>query len=228
MKPVLASTWGPSPKKYLGAFLDTCKRQGLDPQNFDDRDWPGGGDYRLIPWYLKSEGQARFVREHASEFTHFLFTDSYDVVFVAGWDEILRKFEALNSPIVFAGECYCWPDINQAGAYPANPHRCRYLNAGMWLATSEAAVPFTQELAQIASKRDRCDQQIVVDMFLSKRHPIAIDSTCSLCFCLNLDSPNYLDMTGPRPRTTDTGEEPCLFHANGGSDLLPICRKIAP
>lgn len=225
MNPVLVSTWGPTPKKYLPAFLATAKRNGLNPQNFDDTDWPGA-DWTQIPWYRKSEGQARFVREHATEFTHFIFTDSYDVVFAAGMDEILRKFQALNSPIVFGAECYCWPDVNQAGLYPANPHRCRYINAGFWMATTEAAIPFTSDLAAIAAKREKCDQGIVTDMLLSKRHPIVLDSTCSLCFCMNMDSPIYLDLSGTRPKTTDTGEEPCLFHGNGASPIIPVLQCL--
>lgn len=227
MKPVLCSTWGPTPKKYLGAFLDTAKRNGLEPRNFDDTDWPGA-DWTQIPWYRKSEGQARFVRENASKYTHFLFTDSYDVVFSAGWEEIMRKFEALKSPIVFAAECYCWPNQEQVPLYPPTIHRCKYLNAGMWMATTEAAIPFTQELAEIAARREKCDQGIVTDMFLSKRHPIALDHLCSLCFCCNMDSLNFLDLSGARPRTTDTSEEPCLYHGNGASDLRGICAKIAP
>ena len=227
MKPVLCSTWGPTPKKYLGAFLDTAKRQGLDPQNFDATDWPGA-DWTQIPWYRKSEGQARFVRENADKYSHFVFTDSYDVVFAAGMDEIMAKFVNMNSPIVFAAECYCWPNQAQAALYPPTPHRCKYLNAGMWIATTETAIPFTEELAAIAARREKDDQQIVVDMFLSGKHPIAINTSCSLCFCCNIDSLDFLDLSGERPRTRDTGETPCLFHGNGASDLRGICAKIAP
>ena len=226
MKPVLVSTWG-KPQKYFSAFMDTAGRNGLEPQNADPNDWPGV-DWSQREWFRKSEAQARFVREHANEYSHFAFSDAYDIVFTTGWPEILRKFEKINSPIVFGAESYCWPDINQAGLYPASPHRCRYLNAGFWMSTAEAAVPFTQELATIAAKREKCDQGIVADMFLSRRHPIALDSACSLLFCMNLDSPNFLDMSGPRPRTTDTGEEPCLFHGNGNASLLGICAKIGP
>jgi len=228
MKPVLVSTWGPTPKKYLGAFHDTAKRQGLNPQNFDSEDWPGA-DWTTIPWYRKSEGQARFVRENADKYSHFIFTDSYDVVFAAGMDEIMKKFQRLNSPIVFAAECYCWPNLEQASLYPKTIHRCKYLNAGMWIATTEAALPFTEELAAIASKREKDDQQIVVDMFLSKRHPIVLDHTCSLCFCCNMDSLEFLYLSqGSRPQTRDTSEYPCLFHGNGASDLRGICAVIAP
>lgn len=227
MKPCLVSTWGPTPKKYLGAFLDTSKRNGLEPQNFDYTDWPGA-DWTTIPWYRKSEGQARFVRDNAHKYSHFLFTDSYDVVFAAGWDEILRKFVAFNSPIVFGAECYCWPDQAQVPLYPSNNLRCRFLNAGMWMAETKAAISFTRELAEIAARREKCDQGIVTDMFLSKKHPIVLDHTCSLCFCCNMDSLSYLDMSGGRPRTRDTGQEPCLFHGNGASDLRGICAVIAP
>lgn len=227
MKPVLVSTWGPSPKKYLGAFLDTARRQGMEPQNFDATDWPGA-DWTQIPWYKKSEGQARFVHENADKYTHFIFTDSYDLVFAAGYEEIIAKFEKLNSPIVFAAECYCWPDQANVQRYPSNNLRCRFLNAGMWIATAEAALPFTLDLALIAAQREKCDQGIVTEMFLSGRYGIALDGTCSLCFCMNMDSPSYLDLSAPRPKTKDTGEEPCLFHGNGASPLLEVIRHIAP
>jgi lysyl hydroxylase/galactosyltransferase/glucosyltransferase len=225
MKPCLVSTWG-APQKYLHAFMDTARRNGLEPVNADPDDWPG--DWSVREWFRKSQAQARFVRENADKYTHFLFTDSYDIVFTAGWAEILIKFAAIGSPIVFGAESYCWPDINQAGLYPASPHRCRYLNAGMWMATVEAAIPFTEELAAIAAKREKCDQGIVADMFLSRRHPIALDTECSLLFCMNLDSPQFLDMTGIRPRTIDTDQHPVMFHGNGNASLLGICAKIGP
>lgn len=227
MNPCLVSTWGPTPKKYLGAFLDTAKRQGLNPQNFDDTDWPGA-DWTTIPWYRKSEGQARFVREHASEFTHFLFTDSYDVVFAAGWDEILTKYQSFNSPIVCASECYPWPKFEQAPLYPPTQHRCKYLNAGGWIGETQAALAMLEDVAATAAKREQCDQGILVDLFLSQKHPIELDRTCSIFFCMNLGSDQLLDLSGPRPKAKDTSEEPCIFHGNGASPLLEVIRKIAP
>lgn len=227
MKPVLVSTWGPTPKKYLGAFLDTAKRQGLDPQNFDDTDWPGA-DWTEIPWYRKSEGQANFVREHINEFTHFLFTDSYDIVFAAGWDEILAKYKSLNSPIVCASECYPWPKTEQASLYPPTIHRCKYVNAGGWIGEAQAALEMLEDIAATAAKREQCDQGILVDLFLSRKHPIELDRLCSIFYCMNMGSDQNLDMSGPRPKAKDTGEEPCIFHGNGASPLLEVIQKIAP
>jgi hypothetical protein len=222
MNPALVSTWG-TPKKFLDVFLKSAKIHGLHPHNSDPGDWPSRDD-----WWRKNLAQARFVSDHASEYTHFMFTDSLDVVFAAGWDEIIPKFEKLNSPIVFASECYCWPDTGQANLYPEVPHRCRFLNAGFWMATSEAALSFTKELSNIAKGGPKCDQGIVVDMFLSKKYPIVLDTACSICFCMNMNSPEYLNMDGPRPITTDTKEQPCMFHGNSGVSIHSIIAKVCP
>lgn len=224
----VASTWHGEGSKYWHAFQDTARRQGITVHNFDDSKWPGDS-WQTIEWWRKSAGQAKFVQEHADDYDFFIFVDSHDVVFAAGLEEIFTKYMALNSPIVFGAECYCWPDQAQAALYPPTPHRCKYLNAGFWMASTRAALPFTQELAELAARKDKCDQQIVVDMLLSKKHPIVLDTACSLCFCCNMDSLSYLDLTtGNRPTTKDTGEQPCLFHGNGASDLRGICAVIAP
>lgn len=226
MNPVLVSCWG-RPKKYFDAFIKTAANVGLDPINADPNDW-GGDDWRTIEWFRKSEAQAKFIRDHQHEFTHFAFVDSYDIICAAGWNEILPKFERLNSPIVFGTECNCWPDAALAEKYPPILHRSKYLNAGFWMATTEAALPFAEELSRIAARRDRCDQGIVTDMFLSGKHPIALDTTCSLLFCCNMDSPSFLDLSQRRPVTKDTGEQPCFFHGNGNSPLWDIIKCLEP
>lgn len=225
MKAVLASTWHGAGQKYFGAFMETAKRHGIEPQNFDPEQWPGD-TWQTKEWWRKSAGQARFVKENADNYSHFLFTDSHDIVFAAGWEEILAKFKALDSLIVFSSECYPWPDTTQAPLYPETPHRTKYANAGMWIATTEAAVLFTEELATIAARKEKCDQGIIVDMFLSRRHPIKLDTACSLCFCCNMDSMSYLDLSGPRIRATDTNETPVMFHGNANADLRAIIAKL--
>lgn len=221
----VASTWHGEGNKYWRAFQDTAKRQGIEVHNFDPEKWPGE-DWRTIEWWRKSAGQARFVDDHAGDYDYFIFLDSHDIVWAAGIQEILEKYLRLNSPIVFATESCCWPDHALAARYPETQHRCKFLNAGLWMASTKAALPFTHELAELAAKKDRCDQGIVTDMFLSGKHPIKLDTACSICFCCNLDSENYLDFSEARIKTTDTGERPCLFHGNGGSNLSRIIAHI--
>lgn len=222
MSPVCVSTWSLPGQKFFDAFLATAKRNGIEPQNADQNFWPGT-DWSNKEWFRKSEAQARFVRGNMDRYTHFMFTDSYDIVFAAGWDEIMSKYDRLHSPIVFGAESYPWPKTEQAQLYPVSEHRCRYLNAGFWIGEAKAALAFLEDIEKVAAKREQCDQGISVDAFLSKSHPITLDTACSLLFCCNVDSLDYLDLPqGHRPITKDTFEEPCVFHGNGNSPLAGV------
>lgn len=222
MNPVCVSTWCDR-RKYFDAFIATAQKHGIQPVNADPDLWPGK-DWTEIPWWRKSDAQARFVREHAAEFTHFLFCDSYDILFAAGWDEILAKFESYQSPIVFGTERYCWPDTAKANLYPPCPWPTRFLNAGMWMATSQAALNLAEVLAAKAKERQQCDSGICVGIFLSKSMPIILDNKCSLLYCCNMDSIDHLEFDGQRIVSKETGERPCMFHGNGNADL----RRILP
>lgn len=224
MKPVCVSTWSDE-RKYFKSFISTANKYGIKPQNADPKLWPGS-DWKTIEWFRKSEAQVRFVREHASEYTHFMFTDSYDIVFAAGWDEIMFKYLEYKSPIVFGAECYPWPYVERKEEFPTTPFRCRYLNAGFWMGETDAVLEFANALSMEASKRERCDQGIAVDMFLSGKYPIKLDNDCRLLHCCNMDSLNFLSFANGRIVNTETGKNPCLFHGNGNSDLSNVISWI--
>lgn len=224
MKPAAVSTWF-KPVKYFPDFERTARQHGIEVHNADDSDW-GGLDWREIQWWKKIESQQRFVLAHP-EFSHFMFTDSLDVVFAAGWDEITAKYLAYNSPIVFGTECYCWPKQEQAVLYPETPFRSKYLNAGFWMAEREAAIPFLAEAAKRAATHTQCDSGIFVDLFLSKQFPIKLDNSCSLLFCCNMNSLDFLERDAlGRPTTKDTRQQPCLFHGNGASPLNKVIEML--
>lgn len=223
IKPVAVSCWGKA-AKYFDFFIKSAVKHGIELHNCDPSDW-GGTDWRTIQWWRKIQSQNEFLLAHP-EYTHFMFTDSYDVVFAAGWDEIMAKYVKLDSPIVFGTECYCWPKQEQASLYPPTPYRSKYLNAGFWMAERNAAIPFLAEAAKRASKKEQCDSGIFVDLFLSKQFPIKLDNTCSLLFCCNMDSLNFLELRDGRPTCTDTGEKPCLFHGNGASPLHKVIEML--
>lgn len=224
MKPVLVSNWY-KPVKYLNDFLRTAKQHGIEPQNADPSDW-GGLDWRQIQWWKKIEAQLRFVREHP-EYTHFAFTDSYDIVFAADFNEIGNKFLKYESPIVFGTECYCWPKPEQACLYPLTPFRSKYLNSGFWMGERESALALLEEAAKLGANHDVCDSTIFVNLFLSKKFPIKLDNSCSLLFCCNMDSLDYLEPSRlGRPRCKDTGEFPCIFHGNGSSPLNKVIEML--
>lgn len=218
--PATISTWHDSNYKYTPYFLKSAARYGITIHNADNSSW-GGPDWRDIQWYKKTLAQIKFVREHP-EFTHFMFTDSHDFIFAAGWDEILFKYRQYDSPIVFGSECYPWPKPEQASLYPPWPGRCRYLNAGFWIGTAPAALSLLEVMEQKAVQKIQCDQGFTVDLFLSGKHPIKLDNKCSLLHCCNMDSLEFLRQHGDRIINTETNELPCCFHGNGASPLQKI------
>lgn len=221
MNPVCVSTWYGQGAKYFPHFIASAQRHGIEPQNADPEKWPGDS-WQTIEWWRKSAAQARFVRENADRHTHFLFCDSHDILFAAGWDEIIAKFNAIGAPIVFASECYPWPRPEQASLYPETPLRCKYLNAGFWMGETAAVLKVVETLEVKAKLKEQCDQGIVVDMFLGGQHGIEIDRKCALCHCCNLDSMSFLAFDSSRIRNTETNETPCLFHGNGNADMSRI------
>jgi len=223
IKPVAVSNWY-RPTKFFDAFLSTSRKNGIDVQNADPSDW-GGYDWTKIEWWRKTKAQHKYLVDHP-EYTHFMFTDSYDIVFAAGWEEIVDKYLKYNSPIVFGTESNCWPKQENASRYPQTMHRSKYLNAGFWMGERAASIPFMEEAARRAEKKEQCDSGIFVDLFLSGQYPIVLDTACRLLFCMNMDSPSFLECENGRPITKDTGQKPCIFHGNGASDLTSVIQCL--
>lgn len=225
MNPCCVSTWHGVGSKYWQAFMDTSAINGIDPQNADPDFWPGDS-WATKEWFRKTKAQFDFTLSHRKEHSHFMYVDSHDVIFACGWEEIMLKYAAMDSPIVFGAECYPWPKVDQKDLYPPTEHRCRFLNAGFWMGSTEAALDLLHDMERVAAKREQCDQGIAVDAFLSGKHPIKLNTACSLLFCCNLDSLDHLDLTGSRPVTKDTKEKPCMFHGNGNSPLSEVIKCL--
>lgn len=227
MNPVCVSTWHLDGAKHFAAFMATAKRNGIDPQNADSSRWEGR-DWKEIPWHKKTDAYLKFAKEHRSDFSHFMFVDSYDILFAAGWWEIMQKYEKAGASLVIGAECYCWPNLDLAGQYPETPHRCKYLNAGFWMGTSSTAIWFLEECVR-RRKPGQDDQSLMVDVFLhANTSPglIALDTACSLLFCCNMNSLDFLELKDGRPTCKDTGEKPCLFHGNGSSPLNVVAGML--
>lgn len=225
MNPVCVSTWHPDGAKHFAAFMATAKRNGIEPQNADPSKWEGR-DWTEIPWHRKTDGYLKFSRENHGKYSHMMFVDSYDILFAAGWDEIMEKYEKIGLPIVIGAECYCWPNLELASRYPSTSHRCKYLNAGFWMADSESALWFLEECVR-RRKPGQDDQSLMVDIFLSDNPgTMKLDTACSVLFCCNMNSLDFLELKDGRPTCTDTGEKPCLFHGNGASPLHVVAGML--
>lgn len=228
MNSVAVSAWHPDGAKHFQAFMATAKKNGIEPQNADPSKWEGR-DWTEIPWHKKTDGYLKFARDNEDKYSHMMFVDSYDILFAAGWDEIMEKYFKIGSPMVMGAECYCWPNLDLAGQYPPTPHRCKFLNAGFWIAESHSAVGLLEECVRRRNP-GQDDQSLLVSIFLDsyKINPswMKLDTACSLLFCCNMGSLDFLELKDGRPTCKDTGEKPCLFHANGNSPLSPVAKML--
>ncbi|VDK19569.1 unnamed protein product [Anisakis simplex] len=96
-----------------------------------------GGDTR----YYQGGGQKiKILRESLEEYKDredaiVLFVDAYDVVFNAGEEEILAKFDEIyyKYRVVFSAEPFCWPRKELAPEYPTVQFGKRFLNSGLFM-----------------------------------------------------------------------------------------------
>ncbi|XP_045601648.1 procollagen-lysine,2-oxoglutarate 5-dioxygenase 1 [Procambarus clarkii] len=96
---------------------------GLTWEGGDVKNLPGGGQKVKL---LKEE----LLKYKDDPNRIIMFTDSYDVIFTAGKNVILEKFDNLNARVVFGAEDFCWPDKNLAAEYPRVSFGYKYLNSG--------------------------------------------------------------------------------------------------
>ena len=116
-----------------------------------------------------------------------MFVDAFDVMFTktaSNHEDLLNKFKALNSSILFSAECGCWPHVIEDPAIclkqypnPPSPSPYRYLNSGAWIGYADEASKLLSDVQIKAGNNwdTANDQKLVADMFLLRQHDIQLD-----------------------------------------------------
>ena len=142
-----------------------------------------GKDWRGLT--QKLEGSLDALKNLPDKCT-VLFTDAYDVLYADDLEAIKRKFDDMGEPVLFAGECGCWPQITRDKGnghvclhdYPKSPTPYKYLNSGQWIAKKTAALEIFSALmeeAHIYAEKYNVheskinDQEMVSDMYMDGR-----------------------------------------------------------
>ncbi|XP_071946105.1 procollagen-lysine,2-oxoglutarate 5-dioxygenase 1-like isoform X2 [Antedon mediterranea] len=115
-------------------YRKSCEQHGVKVQVLGMHKQWVGGDLQRFPGggqkvNLFIEAQEKYKDEPD---TIVLFTDSYDVIFLGGLKEIVRKFKDLNCNLVFGAENYIWPDTSLRHSYP-KVEGYRFLNSGLYI-----------------------------------------------------------------------------------------------
>lgn len=101
-----------------------------------------------------------------------LFSDSYDVVFAASPQEIIKKFREMRSEIVFSTEKTCWPDESLIEQYPTVETEYKFLNSGGFIGYANKILEIIDTEISIESD----DQLFYTNVYLENLEKIHIKS----------------------------------------------------
>ncbi|TDB57957.1 glycosyltransferase domain-containing protein [Arundinibacter roseus] len=142
------------------------------------------------PWRshrLKDQSIQRFLmRLNPEEIV--LFTDGYDVVFVANEKEILEKYQKMNSPVVFSTEANCYPYSTFSYLYQDVSSKFRYLNSGGYIGTAGGILKLHAALKDIDVRQSLAadntfqwsNQYHWTKLYLYIKNEIKLDTDCTI------------------------------------------------
>lgn len=170
-----------------------------------------GGAQKII--YLRDE-----LRSWPELNDHIvMFTDSYDVVFSAGPEEILKKFRSTDAQILFSAEKSCWPDSELADQYPEVDGDYKFLNSGGFIGYANQIMELIDDEIDIAYD----DQLYYTEKFLETIQDdedfIKLDYTQDLFQTLNQAITDVEQNESGRFINLVYNTKPCVIHANGPS-----------
>lgn len=166
----------------------------------------------------------KYLKSLTHDYTHFIFVDAYDVVFLGDMDRIEARYRALDGGVIFSGEKGCWPDPGKAEQYPGNPSAWRYLNSGSYMAPIQDFLEFVSHY-DISDEVD--DQRYFTNIFLQNYtgDKIKIDSKCMLFQSIAFEEPRDFELTDSL-RNSKHGTEPLIIHGNGRTNMSKIYNLI--
>ncbi len=150
-----------------------------------------------------------------------MFVDGYDTFFQPGNQDIIKKFEMFDTPIIFSAETNCWPPHTPActhlASYPQSPTKFRYLNAGTYIGYASAIYRMLTEILK-ENPNQMDDQYMLHDYFIKHPDKVSLDykqEIFSLLYGTNAKDYHYDDKTG-FIMNNSTHTTPIVFHGNGG------------
>ncbi|XP_069070003.1 procollagen-lysine,2-oxoglutarate 5-dioxygenase 2 isoform X2 [Pleurodeles waltl] len=149
--------------------------------------WTGGETVNSIGGGQK----VRLLKESIQSFSDpedliLLYTDSYDVIFAGGPEELLKKFHEANNKVVFAAESLVWPDKRLADKYPVVRSGKRFLSSGGFIGYLSAIKSILDQW----ELQDNDDDQlfytkIYINPLQRERINITLDHKCRIFQSLN-------------------------------------------
>ncbi|XP_053860889.1 multifunctional procollagen lysine hydroxylase and glycosyltransferase LH3 [Malaclemys terrapin pileata] len=199
-------------------FNYTVKTLGLGEE------WRGGDVARTVGGGQKVRWLKEEMAKHAEhEELVIMFVDSYDVLLAGGPVELLRKFLAFDSRVVFSAEGFCWPEWGLAERYPPVSTGKRFLNSGGFIGFA----PAIHGVVQLWKYQDDDDDQlfytrIYLDPGLREKFGLALDHKSKIFQNLNGAIDEVVlkfERSRVRARNVAYDTLPVVIHGNGPTKL---------
>ncbi|XP_044855947.1 multifunctional procollagen lysine hydroxylase and glycosyltransferase LH3 isoform X2 [Mauremys mutica] len=186
--------------------------------------WRGGDVARTVGGGQKVRWLKEEMAKHAErEELVVMFVDSYDVLLAGGPLELLRKFLAFGSRVVFSAEGFCWPEWGLAERYPPVGAGKRFLNSGGFVGFA----PAVHGLTQLWKYQDDDDDQLFytrlyLDPGLREKFGLALDHKSKIFQNLNGAIDEVVlkfERSRVRARNVAYDTLPVVIHGNGPTKL---------
>jgi len=201
--------------QMIHLLMDSAVKHGVPLSPYGIGCNPGGwGDIKvtkLLPVLeeLMEEG-----------YTHVLYTDGTDSLFVRSWEDIQQEYIALGSPVcLMSAEKDCYPFRDLGDKFP-DVGPWRYPCAGQFMGEIPWIWNRWNFMAKEYASHPECNDQgwITLEILAGRMECLVLDSECRV----------FQSMSGgdiqEGPVNAVTGSRPCVVHFNGGySD--PVCGR---
>jgi len=202
----------------LERFIHTCNNYGLRYKVLGlDYEWTGGNMSKGPGGGMK----LNLLKKELVDYDYddiILFSDSYDVIFLSGSDEIMKKYKKFETDVVFAGEKTCWPDKSMERIFEDDgPYR--YINSGGFI----GKVGVIKEIIDVEFDDTNDDQYLIHSRYELFIKNIKIDTSCEI-FQTSSNNIEELEILYQKNRLKNRmyNTYPCHYHGNGSHNVKVV------
>lgn len=192
-------------RQKLWIFLRSCKKFGIDPQLYGiGHQFPG-----YI--YMKLDMQLAYLKEHAEDYTHVLYTDGWDAFFTRGLDVIKTKYELMGQPPILSSAYLSLGNASDMTIYAGcfdETLLYRYPNVGGYI----GEIPLMIEMFTRMNRNTGDDCFSWYDAWREGWFRPVLDSQCEI---FNV-ADDHLMVRHGQLYNGMTCTSPCILHLSGG------------
>lgn len=213
-------------------YLASCKKFGIEPllYGIGTQQYPGNATMRVY-------GQLEYLRSISHQYTHVLFSDAWDVMFTQPLQEIISRYEFLDSPPFLmggSGQSNDFLDLHPPESYEYMQLNCfktsgfyRFPSTTFWMGD----IGYIRGQLSTVIEGAHNESLVIADAFKNGLLTPMIDTRC-LIF---QEKALFLEIKGGQLYNRGCNTYPCVSHfSHGHTDpvtgkdhlMLPWAKKL--